>query len=131
MLLHALHPSGAPVQPAAMIDDSLETYRDVIVRNFPDLARSRFELTTAGWHSIAVDVDDRLIFKFPRHEVAERALQREAALLAAIRPRTGMPVPDLTIHDGPPTFSRHEKLKGDHRSEEHTSELQSRENLVC
>jgi Ser/Thr protein kinase RdoA (MazF antagonist) len=97
-----------------MIDDSLETYRDVIVRNFPDLARSRFELATAGWHSIAVDVDDRLIFKFPRHEVAERALRGEAALLAAIRPRTGMPVPDLTIHDGPPIFSRHQKLKGDH-----------------
>ncbi len=25
-----------------------------------------------------------------------------------------MPVPDLTIHTGPPLFSRHKKLKGDH-----------------
>lgn len=63
---------------------------------------------------MAVDVDDRLIFKFPRDEVAERALVREAALLAVIRPSVSMTVPDLSIAHGPPLFSRHPKLKGGH-----------------
>jgi hypothetical protein len=63
---------------------------------------------------MAVDVDDRLIFKFPREEVAERALVREAALLAVVRPSVSMTVPDLSIEHGPPLFSRHPKLEGGH-----------------
>lgn len=88
--------------------------RAAITAAFPELATSRFELATAGWDSVAVDVDDRLIFKFPRHAVAEKALLREAQLLAVIRPQISMPVPDLRIVRGPPLFSVHEKLKGVH-----------------
>lgn len=90
------------------------TFRNTILATFPQLATSQFELATAGWDSVAVDVDDRLIFKFPRHAVAEKALQREARLLAIIRPKISMPVPDLRIEQGPPLFSVHEKLKGVH-----------------
>jgi aminoglycoside phosphotransferase (APT) family kinase protein len=89
-------------------------FRNIITTTFPELATSRFELATAGWDSVAVDVDDRLIFKFPRHAVAEKALLREAQLLAVIRPQISMPVPDLRIEQGPPLFSVHEKLKGVH-----------------
>ncbi|WP_221931020.1 aminoglycoside phosphotransferase family protein [Telmatospirillum sp. J64-1] len=71
-------------------------------------------MLTAGWDSIAVDVDDRLIFKFPRHDAAEQALRTEASLLAVIRPAVAMPVPDLILCPGPPLFSRHAKLKGEH-----------------
>lgn len=39
---------------------------ETILAGFPELAGATFSLATAGWHSIAVDVDDRLIFKFPR-----------------------------------------------------------------
>jgi hypothetical protein len=88
--------------------------RAAITAAFPELATSRFELATEGWDSVAVDVDDRLIFKFPRHAVAEKALQREAQLLAVIRPQISMPVPDLRIAQGLPLFSVHEKLKGVH-----------------
>ncbi len=89
-------------------------FSSIITTTFPELASSRFELATAGWDSVAVDVDDRLIFKFPRHAVAEKALLREAQLLAVIRPQISMPVPDLRIVRGPPLFSVHEKLKGVH-----------------
>ncbi|WP_426229469.1 phosphotransferase family protein [Pararhizobium sp. DWP3-4] len=89
-------------------------FRSIITTIFPELAPSRFELATAGWDSVAVDVDDRLIFKFPRHAVAEKALQREAQLLTVIRPQISMPVPNLRIISGPPLFSVHEKLKGVH-----------------
>ncbi len=97
-----------------MDESGTETFRSIITNRFPELAPYQFELATAGWDSVAVDVDDRLIFKFPRHAVAETALQREARLLAIIRPRISMPVPDLRIEPGPPLFSVHEKLKGVH-----------------
>lgn len=98
----------------AMNASDTDTFRSIITTRFPELATARFELATAGWDSVAVDVDDRLIFKFPRHAVAEKALLREARLLAVIRPRISMPVPDLSIEPGPPLFSVHEKLKGVH-----------------
>jgi len=97
-----------------MTDQSLPAFRTAIINAFPELASSRFTIAGAGWHAVAVDVDGRLIFKFPRHDAAKEALQREAALLAALGPRLHMRVPDLAILPGPPLFSRHEKLQGGH-----------------
>lgn len=92
----------------------MDSIRAAIIAAFPDLADASFKVLEPGWDSTAVDIDDRLVFKFPRSESAERALRREAGLLAAIRPRVTMPVPDLALHSGPPVFSRHPKLRGDH-----------------
>lgn len=92
----------------------LEPLKSVIVAHYPELANAVFTLLTKGWDSVAVDVDDRLIFKFPREEDGVEALRREAAMLAIVRPRVTLPVPDLTFFDGPPSFSKHTKLKGDH-----------------
>lgn len=89
-------------------------FHSAITAVFPNLTASRFELATVGWDSVAVDVDDRLIFKFPRHAAAEKALLKEARLLSVIRPKVSMPVPDLRIQQGPTLFSIHEKLKGEH-----------------
>jgi len=86
--------------------------RAVIVKVFPDLAAGAFTPQTRGWDSIAIDVDDRLIFKFPRHEPGRAGLVREAALLAIIHPAVTLPTPDMTLHEGPPLFSRHDKLRG-------------------
>jgi aminoglycoside phosphotransferase (APT) family kinase protein len=65
-----------------------------------------------GWHSLAIDIDDRLIAKFPEGEEAETALRREVRLLAALRPHVTLPVPEMTLHEGPPLFSLHAKLPG-------------------
>lgn len=92
----------------------LDSLRAVIVTAMPELSRSTFTMLTAGWDSVGVDVDDRLIFKFPRHEAAACALAAEARLLDAIRPVVRMPVPAMTFFAGPPTFTRHAKLPGEH-----------------
>ena len=89
-------------------------FRALITSAFPELTASVFKLATKGWDSMAIDVDDRLIFKFPRNPGAERALVREAAFLGIIRPSLTMAVPDMRIHDGPPMFSSHAKLQGEH-----------------
>lgn len=99
--------------PAMFLSDDADL-RAAILRHFPELAGAQFRLHTRGFHSIAVDADDRLIFKFPRSEEAAQALRREAGLLAVLRPRLGMPVPDLTLIEEPTLFSRHAKLAGDH-----------------
>lgn len=98
-------------------------FRTAIIAVFPELAGASLTLMTAGWDCVAVDACDRLIFKFPRNEAARRALVREAALLAHVRPHVAMPVPDLAIHDGPPLFSSHAKLKGEHLLSAHYATL--------
>jgi aminoglycoside phosphotransferase (APT) family kinase protein len=97
-----------------MSEPTLEALRSAIVSSFPSLARSSFRLLAKGWHSTAVEVDGRLVFKFPRDEIAERALLKEAALLTVVRPHVALPVPAMRIHNGPPIFSSHEKLEGEH-----------------
>ncbi|SCB60693.1 Predicted kinase, aminoglycoside phosphotransferase (APT) family [Rhizobium aethiopicum] len=89
-------------------------FRSLITSVFPELTGSVFKLAAKGWDSMAVDVDDTLIFKFPRDLGAERALVKEAALLEIVRPSLSMAVPDMRIHDGPPIFSSHAKLEGEH-----------------
>lgn len=92
----------------------LEPLKTIIVAHFPELADASFTLLTAGWDSVAVDVNDQIIFKFPRDEEGVDALRREAAMLAVVRPRVTLPVPDLLFFDNPRPFSRHTKLIGDH-----------------
>lgn len=93
---------------------SLDALQATIIDRFPEHRDARFTLLTAGWDCIAVDVDDRLIFKFPRHDDARLALATEASLLAAVRPRLTMPVPELSLFSEPTVFSRHRKLLGEH-----------------
>jgi hypothetical protein len=111
----------------------LEKLRAAITGSFPELSASTFMPRTVGWDCVAVDVDDRLIFKFPRHAAAEKALVSEARKLAVIRPAVTMPVPDLTLHPGPPLFSRHIKLKGEHLLTRHYELLpgESRQHLAA
>jgi hypothetical protein len=88
--------------------------RDAILKEFPELVVARLEVLGEGWHSTAIDADGQLVFKFPRHEIARGALVKEAALIAAVRPMLTIAVPDLRIHNGPPLFSSHQKIHGQH-----------------
>jgi hypothetical protein len=110
-----------------------ETMQAAIAGSFPELAGSRITLLEGGWDCVAVDVDDRLIFKFPRHEQAKNALIVEASLLAVIRRAVTMPVPDLTLQPGPPLFTRHVKLRGGHLLTAHYEllPLESRRRLAA
>jgi aminoglycoside phosphotransferase (APT) family kinase protein len=103
-----------PRRQVVMTELDTSEFRSLITSVFPELTASVFKLAARGWDSLAVDVDDTLIFKFPRNLGAERALVKEAALLGIVRPSLSMAVPDMRIHDGPPIFSSHAKLEGEH-----------------
>jgi aminoglycoside phosphotransferase len=90
----------------------LERLRGIVLESFPDLRAARFRLLPPGWHSVAVDADDRLVFKFPRNAEAQAALVREVGLLRVVAGALTMRVPSLTLH-GPPCFSCHEKIPGE------------------
>lgn len=91
-----------------------ETGKAAIIAAFPELAGGDFYANDAGWDSLAIDVDNQLIFKFPRDRDGEDGLRQEAALLAALGPHLSINVPDMQILAGPPLFSRHAKLPGEH-----------------
>lgn len=92
---------------------AVEHLRTAVLAAFPDLAGKRFVLHNKGWDSVALDVGDRMIFKFPRNAIAERRLRREAGILAALHTRDlHMTVPRMVLHAGPPLFSSHRKLPG-------------------
>ena len=93
---------------------SLDALRSIIIERFPEHAGGQFSLLAEGWDSVAVDVDDRLIFKFPRHPRGEAALRREVAILDVVAPVVSMPVPRLELFEQKQTFSRHVKLAGEH-----------------
>jgi aminoglycoside phosphotransferase (APT) family kinase protein len=89
-------------------------YKAAILAAFPDLASASFEVLGAGWDSLALAVDSRLIFKFPRHERAAQSLRREAALLGYLQPRLSISVPAPVLIETPFLFSRHESIPGEH-----------------
>lgn len=86
--------------------------RRAILKAHPELADERFSVAGRGFDSLAVDVGGRLVFKFPEAEAGKAALRREAAFLSAIGSRLTLPVPRMSIHEGPPLFSEHGKLIG-------------------
>lgn len=45
---------------------ALEEYRRAIVAACPELADAAFAILASGWHSTAVEVGGRWVFKFPR-----------------------------------------------------------------
>ncbi|WEK03048.1 MAG: aminoglycoside phosphotransferase family protein [Candidatus Devosia phytovorans] len=92
----------------------LDTLKAIIVARFPELAGSTFTLLSEGWDSVAVDVDDRLIFKFPRDPLAAEALRRESSILGVVGPAVAMRVTALELFEAPQLFSRHVKISGEH-----------------
>jgi hypothetical protein len=101
----------------------LDAFRAAIVRAYPDLAASSIRILAESWDSTAVEAEGRLIFKFPRHEAAAQRLRKEAALLGLVRPVVSLPVPDLVLQEGPPLFSRHAKIPGEHLLTAHYEQL--------
>lgn len=98
-----------------LFENDPEFYRPFILKLFPKLNYAEIKMHQ-GWHSIAIEVDDRLIFKFPKNEAAKQALMKEAALLVIIQPRIKMHVPEMELHQegkDTPLFSIHKKIPGE------------------
>ena len=86
--------------------------RDSIATVRPDLAGLPMILHTQGWDSDAVEAGST-IFKFPKRQAAVPRLRKEAKILALVRPRVPLAVPDMRLHERPELFSEHTKIAGE------------------
>jgi aminoglycoside phosphotransferase (APT) family kinase protein len=102
------------MQRRAMPDADLSLLHSVVLGQFPELQGLPWRALTESWDSVALDVGGRTIFKFPRDQGAAAALAREARVLATLRGKITLPVPDMTCLAGPPVFSWHPKIPGQH-----------------
>lgn len=87
-----------------------------IAAALPDFANAALIALPPGFDSRAYAASRtdgcRFVFKFPRTAPATVRLRREVAVLAHLRPRVALPVPDLRLIDGPAVFSVHPMLPG-------------------
>ena len=65
-----------------------------------------------GWNCAALNLGGRVIVKRPKRAEAEAGLQREAEVLALVRPQVSLPLPDLHLIEDP-LLSWHETIPGE------------------
>lgn len=66
---------------------------ELIQEQFPHLFPKRIRLLGAGWDNTAFVVNEDLIFRFPRREIALPLLEAEWCALPKLAPRLSLPVP--------------------------------------
>jgi aminoglycoside 2''-phosphotransferase len=71
----------------------IEDYRQIIAACFPDLAIERCDVHSQGWDSVAVVVNDALIFRFPKRPDVEPQYRMEARLLPQLAQTLSVAVP--------------------------------------
>jgi aminoglycoside phosphotransferase (APT) family kinase protein len=72
----------SPVKAARLID-----------RQFPARAPARLEPFGAGWDNAAFLVNGRLVFRFPRRQVAAGLIEQETRVLPLLAPHLPLPIP--------------------------------------
>ncbi|HEX9370226.1 MAG TPA: phosphotransferase [Roseiflexaceae bacterium] len=72
---------------------SAESYKEIIAACFPDLHIGTCTIVSQGWDSVAVAVDDQLIFRFPKRPDVEPQYRMEALLLPALAQTLSIRVP--------------------------------------
>jgi aminoglycoside phosphotransferase (APT) family kinase protein len=102
--------------------EAAAAFRAAIAAARPDLATAPLIVHTRGWDSDAVEMGGT-IFKFPKRPEAVDRLRREARLLALIRPRLPLAVPDMRLHETPRFFSEHAAIPGEILETQHYDAL--------
>lgn len=78
-------------------------YKEIIEAAFPELHVETCKLHVGGWDSVALEVNDALIFRFPRpnRPEVEEQLEKERALLPELAKALPLPIPQFAyIGDG-------------------------------
>jgi aminoglycoside 2''-phosphotransferase len=74
-----------------------EDYRQIIAACFPELAIDSCAIHSEGWDSLAVAVNDALIFRFPKRRDVEPQYQIERRLLPALAGALPIRIPDVAF----------------------------------
>lgn len=103
--------------PLESVGDEADIYRAAIQRAFPALAVTRIQSLGEGWDSAVWEVNDELVFRFPKRDDVVPWLRREIRLLPELRDALPVPTPRFTyIADGRSGWTRpfvgYPKLEG-------------------
>jgi aminoglycoside 2''-phosphotransferase len=74
-----------------------EDYQQIIAACFPELAIKRCQPVAQGWDSVAVAVNNAIIFRFPKRRDVEPQYQFELRLLPALAGALPLPIPDVAF----------------------------------
>src|SRR4051812_47028799 len=85
----------------ADVDLTPERTSALIESQFPELAPVRVEALGTGWDNVAVRVNGRYVFRFPRRKLAAALIEREAQALPLLAPHLPLPVPVPRFLGGP------------------------------
>jgi aminoglycoside 2''-phosphotransferase len=103
-----------------------KNYRQIIAACFPGLALRSCQQVAEGWDSVAILVNDALIFRFPKRRDVERYYQIEWRLLPALAGVLPLPIPDAAFfwpggaaHPG--SFIGYHMISGVQLTHEHLS----------
>jgi aminoglycoside phosphotransferase (APT) family kinase protein len=79
---------------------------------FPGLAFSRAEINEKGEDHQALVLDDRYVFRFPRHPEHPTGLAFERAVLSTLKGRCALPLPDYRYVSPDGDFAGYEMIQG-------------------
>jgi aminoglycoside 2''-phosphotransferase len=74
-----------------------ENYQQIITACFPDLTIRSCRPVAEGWDSVAMVVNNELIFRFPKRRDVEPQYQIEHQLLPALASALPLPIPDVAF----------------------------------
>lgn len=79
--------------------NKVDIYEQRIRNIFPELSISKLSLNDKGLNNDVIEVNDELIFRFPKHERAVKKLSKESKVLNLIKNYITLDIPKIFYHD--------------------------------
>jgi aminoglycoside 2''-phosphotransferase len=73
----------------------IDDCRQLLAQYFPQVEIHSLALILSGWDALVLDVNDRLIFRFPRRPENEALMEKQMDLLPRLAGRLPIPVPQV------------------------------------
>lgn len=88
----------------------LETIKDAIVNDFPDLEIKNMKLIDNGWDNVVIEINDELIFRFPKDE--EVNFETEIKVLEILKEKISLQIPKIEFLGKSFTYMGYQKIQG-------------------
>jgi len=80
---------------------TIEDCRSVVRAVFPELRVERVRFLAEGWDSCVFEIEDGVVFRFPKRKAVDQTLQTEIRLLPELAPLLPIPIPKFMYVSGP------------------------------
>lgn len=109
------HPQHKNHQAAGLLKE--------VAAAFPELHWTTYKYIDEGWDHQVIILDDALVFRFPTDSEYQQKLQTEIEILAYLKDRVTIAIPDYTYVSPQRTWGGYQKIAGMQLSEERFTAL--------